>query len=149
MGAKQPRMQMSSMPHLMIAQFGQPSVTSATLSSLKAACKPLCTTLITSTPAGPRAVKGTVSVGRGEASGTLIHTYSRAKDLSNLWPHAIFQTGRISDALASFGQTQLRIIAPHGYHGHIPNHLGLHEILFDEVLAWIPHPHDRGGRLQC
>ena len=60
-----------------------------------------------------------------------------ARDLRGLWPAAVFDTGRVSDALISCGQLQIRVIGIYGYHSALPNSMGLNEILLDEAFRQV------------
>ena len=55
--------------------------------------------------ANSKKVMGEISSGRGFATGTMIFTKNKLADLSGLWPHAVFQTGHVADALLSVGST--------------------------------------------
>ena len=110
------------------------SATQSTLQSLKLLSKTHATSLVHSAPAATRTVRGKTALGRGEASGTLIWSSCKARDLKELWPQTAFQTGRVADAFISVGAVQVRVIACYGFPSSIPNHLGLNELLFQEVF---------------
>ena len=114
--------------------WSETCATQSTVEFLKQGVRKHKASLITSAPTCPRSVRGTVSVGRGSSSGALILSKYKACDLSGLWPTAVFQCGRVSDALISIGQHQLRVIGVYGYHSSIPNSQGLNQTLLEEVF---------------
>ena len=106
-----------------------------TLASIKTKAKNAGFSVASSAPTGARLNKGILTAGRGEASGTLISSRSPLIELRGIWNDAVFQTGRIADALITLQGVQIRVIAVYGYHSGVTNALGLNDVLFSEILA--------------
>ena len=115
--------------------WSETSATQFTLDSIRTKARLAKAYLATTTAAGSRMLKkGATVTGRGHAFGSLVYSKCKARSLHKLWPDAVFQSGRVSDALTTVGSFQLRVVGVYGYISSTTNADGLNEILFEEIF---------------
>ena len=115
--------------------WSETCATPSTTQSVNAVARRIRSFAVCSSPSGSRQFQGSTVTGRGHATGSLIFSKSKARNLNNLWSAPCFSTGRVADALFTVGNTQLRVISVYGYNSNIPHHLGLNQVLFEEIFS--------------